>query len=137
MYGHTGARWDASKKQYIHKMLHATSDAAMRDIPPLFVGDFNMETEDSVLDSTMQQAWHRADYFCKFVDSRSMRIKLQINHRVINVVSVYAPTYNSDVLVKDRSSKMERKWPAWKRSTAAAGSNSSSDNPKTIQTPQH
>ncbi|CAK9110275.1 unnamed protein product [Durusdinium trenchii] len=50
----------------------------------------------------MQRAWKAADSFCEFWGSRLLRIKLVINRRMINVISVYAPTFNSEEHVKDR-----------------------------------
>ncbi|CAK8988634.1 unnamed protein product [Durusdinium trenchii] len=50
----------------------------------------------------MQRAWKAADSFCEFGGSRLLRIKLVINRRMINVISVYAPTFNSEEHVKDR-----------------------------------
>lgn len=55
-----------------------------------------------VLDEEMQRAWKRADQFCETQGSRLMRIKLILNKRTINVISVYAPTYNTEAVHKDR-----------------------------------
>ena len=54
-----------------------------------------------VLNPTMQKAWRHTGEFCEFAGSRLLRIKLRINNRLINVISVYAPTYNSEAMVKD------------------------------------
>ena len=54
-----------------------------------------------VLNNDMQLAWARADKFCEPAGSRLLRINLILNKRVINVISVYAPTYNTEAARKD------------------------------------
>ena len=55
-----------------------------------------------VLDKEMCKAWRAAGEFCDFQGSRLMRIQLLLNKHKVNVISVYAPTYNSDVRIKDQ-----------------------------------
>jgi len=54
-----------------------------------------------VMNTAMQKAWKDTGEFCECAGSRLLRIKLRINNRIINVISVYAPTYNTEAAVKD------------------------------------
>eukprot|EP00438_Fugacium_kawagutii_P023267 Skav224632 [mRNA] locus=scaffold1903:100066:110704:+ [translate_table: standard] len=54
-----------------------------------------------VLNERMQQAWAKAGNFVETAGSRLLRIKLVIHKRVVNVISVYAPTYTNEALHKD------------------------------------
>ena len=60
MYGPAGARESASAKRYLRNMLQAiSSDAAVRALPALLVGDFNSEIEATpFLQSMLVSQWH-------------------------------------------------------------------------------
>lgn len=49
----------------------------------------------------MRKAWEHADR-CEAQGSRLLRIKLKLNKRVLNVISVYATTFKMEVAQKDR-----------------------------------
>lgn len=53
------------------------------------------------MNKAMQKAWKDTGQFCECAGSRLLRIKLRINNRIINVISVYAPTYNTEAAIKD------------------------------------
>ena len=54
------------------------------------------------LNADMRKAWERADCFCAFGGSRLLHIKLKLQGRLVNVISVYAPTFKAEEIEKDQ-----------------------------------
>ena len=61
IYGTSGARWERSKKNYVHELLKAIQfDRISRgQIPCILMGDFNLELQDSIFlrQSLQQKFW--------------------------------------------------------------------------------
>ena len=54
------------------------------------------------LNRHMRQAWESADCYCSYGGSRLLHIKLKLSGRLVNVISVYAPTFKAEDVEKDR-----------------------------------
>ena len=54
------------------------------------------------LNRHVRQAWEAADCYCSYGGSRLLHIKLKLSGRLVNVISVYAPTFKAEEVEKDR-----------------------------------
>ena len=87
-------RWRGEGKVVFDKHIILFSGVSLAKVAEQGVG--------IVLDGNMQKAWANADQFCEFKGSRLMRIKLRLNNHIVNVISIYAPTYNTEAILKDK-----------------------------------
>ena len=53
------------------------------------------------MNAEMQRAWRAAGQFCRYEGGRLLHVKLLLHVRVVNVVAVYAPTFNTEAAEKD------------------------------------
>ena len=53
------------------------------------------------MNAEMQHAWRAAGRFCRYEGGRLLHVKLLLHGRVVNVVAVYAPTFNTEAAEKD------------------------------------
>ena len=74
VYGHSGARWERTKRQYFNAMMQAIAEdiAARGDLPSFVViGDFNMVIDESHL---VQQLLRNGSWFdCRRLGTEDMR----------------------------------------------------------------
>ena len=53
------------------------------------------------MNAEMHRAWRAAGQFCRYEGGRLLHVKLLLHVRVVNVVAVYAPTFNTEAAEKD------------------------------------
>ena len=53
------------------------------------------------MNAEMRRAWRAAGQFCRYEGGRLLHVKLLLHGRVVNVVAVYAPTFNTEAAEKD------------------------------------
>ena len=54
-----------------------------------------------LMNSEMQLAWRRAGSYCDSHGGRLIHVKLELQRRIVHVISVYAPTFNTEATEKD------------------------------------
>ena len=60
-----------------------------------------MQGVAACMNAEMQRAWRAAGQFCRYEGGRLLHVKLLLHGRVVNVVAVYAPTFNTEAAEKD------------------------------------